>query len=413
MCNGTDFFDESPRAAASLSHPRAMVWGMDAETQELRTGLEKWARSYEPRLLDGPGAARELRRVARMEAICASVKTRLARRVDETNAWQRGGHRSAAHFVARETGTSVHQAVVTLQNGTQLEELPSVASAFASGRLTQAQVNEVAPAASVAPDRELELVALAEDARNQATLRDGCRRVQADATDALTRRNAVHHARAARAWTDTSGTWHLHANGTPDEGARIMARLNPETEAVFAEARANRRPDQRESIEAYRFDALLGIAERSGDEPRRATAHIFVNVDADKLTGGDDSPGVCEIKGVGPVPVATARELMGDALLTILVKRGVDVTTIAHDGSKTMPTAVRRAVLARDPECVVDICSAPTSEVHHIDYRSDGGVHSTKNCVGTCGWCHDLVHYHGYTLEPNGDGSYHLRAPPD
>src|SRR5574341_1295069 len=109
---------------------------MDIETRELRTALEKWAINVEPRPLDGPAAARQLRRVARMEAICASVKTRLARRVEETNAWQRGGHRSAAHLVARETGTSVHQAVVTLQTGAQLEQLPSVADAFASGRVT-------------------------------------------------------------------------------------------------------------------------------------------------------------------------------------------------------------------------------------------------------------------------------------
>ena len=140
-----------------------------------------------------------------------------------------------------------------------------------------------------------------------------------------------------------------------------MARLNPETEAVFAEARANRKPEDRESIEAYRFDALVRIAEQAATSASRHQAHLFVNVDAEKLTRGDAAAGVCEIKGVGPVPVATARELMGDALLTILVKKGVDVTTIAHDGTKTMPIAVRRAVLARDPECVVDVCSAPTA----------------------------------------------------
>ena len=78
-----------------------------------------------------------------------------------------------------------------------------------------------------------------------------------------------------------------------------------------------------------------------------------------------------------------------------------------------MPIAVRRAVLARDPECVVDTCSAPTTEVHHVRKRSDGGEHSVENCRGLCAWCHDLIHYHGYTLEPNGDGTYHLRAPPD
>jgi hypothetical protein len=212
-----------------------------------------------------------------------------------------------------------------------------------------------------------------------------------------------------RTWTDSGGTWHLHANGTPSDGARILARLDSETEAVFAGART---AGAREPVEAYRFDALVRIAESTGAERTRAKAHLFVNVDAAKLTHGDAAQGVCEIKGVGPVPVATARELLGDALLTILVKKGVDVTTIAHDGTKTMPAAVRRAVLARDPECVVDVCSAPSTEVHHKEWRSHGGEHSTKNCVGTCGWCHDLVHYHGYTLEPNGDGTYHLRAPP-
>jgi hypothetical protein len=409
----SEALETSPRNPARLSHPLVMLASMDTETRDLRTGLEKWARNYEPRLLDGPAAARELRRVARMKAICASVETRLARRVEETNAWQRGGHRSAAHFVARETGTSIHQAVVTLQTGAHLEELPAVADAFAAGRVSQSQVSEIAPAAAVAPEEERSLVALAEGDRNQAVLRERCRRVKADGTDALAQHNAVHAARALRTWTDAGGTWHLHANGTPTDGARVMARLNPETETVFAEARGSRKPEEREAIDAYRFDALVRIAEQEGDARARAKAHLFVNVDAEKLIHGDASRGVCEIKGVGPVPVATARELMGDALLTILVKKGVDVSTIAHDGTKAMPMAIRRAVLARDPECVVDICSAPTSDVHHAKWRSDGGEHSVHNCHGVCKWCHFLVHYRGYTLEPNGDGTYHLRAPPD
>src|SRR4029450_2436117 len=116
---------------------------MDTGTRDLRIAIDKWARNLEPRLLDGPAAARELRRgaggkgsgaagrgaagelrrVARMKAIVASVETRLARRVEETNTWQRGGHRSAAHFVAQETGTSVHHAGVTRGAPEPLQEL--------------------------------------------------------------------------------------------------------------------------------------------------------------------------------------------------------------------------------------------------------------------------------------------------
>ena len=378
-------------------------------TADLRIALEKWARDVEPRLLSGPNAARQLKQVARMEAIVASVKTRLARRVDESKVWQQGGHKTPAHFVARQTGTSIHQAVTILQNGERLEALPATAEAFTSGRVTQAQVNEIAPAAIVAPDREGELLGVA-DERNQALLRDTCRRVQRDGDrhPGTPQRRAPSAGGAGldRPGRDLASPCQRDAH----RRARIMARLNAETEKVFKEARA---ANARDSVDAYRFDALVRLAESTGSTAKKTRAHLFVNVDADKLIGGDGTGGGrCEIKGVGPVPVETARALMGDALLTILVKKGVDVTTIAHDGTKTMPASVRRAVLARDPECVVEVCSAPTREVHHVTWRSDGGEHSTTNCVGVCGWCHDLVHYHHYTLESNNDGTYHLRAPP-
>ena len=232
------------------------------------------------------------------------------------------------------------------------------------------------------------------------------------ATDTLERHNAAHRARAVRAWTDPGGTWHLHANGTPTDG---RPDHGPPQHRDRADLQGSpRAANARESVDAYRFDALLRIAESTGGTAAKARPHLFVNVDAEKLTGGDDTAGRCEIKGVGPVPVETARELMGDALLTILVKKGVDVTTIAHDGSQDH---ARRACDARCWPVIPNVSSrsAPPRHVRCITctWRSDGGEHSTTNCVGVCSWCHDLVHYHHYTLQPNGDGTYHLRAPPE
>jgi hypothetical protein len=37
---------------------------------------------------------------ARAERLCAAIKSRLARRVEETKVWRESGHRSAAHWVA-------------------------------------------------------------------------------------------------------------------------------------------------------------------------------------------------------------------------------------------------------------------------------------------------------------------------
>jgi hypothetical protein len=78
----------------------------------------------------------------------------------------------------------------------------------------------------VAPAEERSLVALAEDERSQAKLRDRCQQVKADTTDALAHHNRVHAARSLRTWTDAGGTWHLHANGTRTDGARITLEPN-------------------------------------------------------------------------------------------------------------------------------------------------------------------------------------------
>ena len=55
--------------------------------------------------------------------------------------------------------------------------------------------------------------------------------------------------------------------------------------------------------------------------------------------------------------------------------------------------------------------AAPTAEIHHLEARSAGGEHSVHNCRGLCKWCHQLVHYHRYSLIANDDGSLTL-APP-
>src|ERR1019366_4284820 len=88
-------------------------------------------------------------------------------------------------------------------------------------------------------------------------------------------------------------------------------------------------------------EAEPGGAEPTGDtEPR---AQVLVRVDLDALRRGSVGPGgVCEIPGVGPVPVETARELMGDAITRLVITNGVDVTTVCHLG-RSIPAHLRTA----------------------------------------------------------------------
>ena len=62
--------------------------------------LEAVSRALDPSCLDGRGASALVEVAARGERICSAMKALGARRVEETNAWREGGHRSVAHWVA-------------------------------------------------------------------------------------------------------------------------------------------------------------------------------------------------------------------------------------------------------------------------------------------------------------------------
>ena len=87
----------------------------------------------------------------------------------------------------------------------------------------------------------------------------------------------------------------------------VLRALEPLTKARFDEAR---KADEREPYDAYRFDALVTLAEQGGGGAA-APPVARVRVDLPALLAGRTSPGeVCEIPGVGPVPVAHAREVL-------------------------------------------------------------------------------------------------------
>jgi hypothetical protein len=386
-----------------------------AEIGEHCEALETALARLDVDALSGARASQVLRRVARTRHACAELEGRLARRVERTGIWRQGGHKSAAQFLAAATGTSVGAATAELATAERLESLPETADAYRAGRLSPGQAAEIANATVAAPDAEYDLL-LSARTETYSHFRDHCRRVKAAHTDLNAAHRRIHAARSLRTWTDAEGAWQLHASGTVTDGATIMAALNAETDVVFRAARAEGR---REPHEAYAFDALVRVAARERTDRAASSgpkAHVHVNVDAEPLLAAQATPGgTCEIPGIGPIPVEAARAYLGDALLTVIVKKGVDVTTVAHHG-RTVPTAVRRAVEARDPECVNATCSAREHlEIHHLEDWVRTHTTIVDGVVRVCRWDHYLITHCGYTLTPRGegeaDGTYDLIPP--
>jgi len=369
--------------------------------------------SLEPRTFDGDGAARLLKLFAEAERLAGAGKAMMARRVEETNLWRRDGARSPADWLAAATGSSVGAAVGTLETARRLEKLPTTAELRRQGKLSEAQAKEVAAAATAAPDAEADLLRAAQ--RDPvAALRQRCARVKAAAADdEAARHRRIHRERRLRHWNDADGAFRMDLRSTPEAGAVILANLKPFCDRAFAAARA---AERRESSEAYAADALVAMAEVAGrpDGDQNASgprAMVHVRVDhAALMRGHVEGDEVCEVPGVGPIPVATARAWAGDAVLKALVTKGVDVVAVAHAG-RTVTAAQRAALEDRDPMCVVPGCTINKGlEIDHVDGWAVTRITTLGRLARLCAWHHDLKTYWGYRLD-GGAGRWRLVPP--
>lgn len=221
-----------------------------------------------------------LQEVGAIENTCAALRVVLSGRIAESKMWQKQGDRSAAHFVALATRTTVSRATEILHTAKHLDGLPGTAEAFEKGTVSETQVREIASAASLNPSSEDSLLETAKTG-DVTALRDACRRVRhAAVTDELERYEAIHRSRYLRGWSDHDGAFRLDARLTPDAGASVMAALEPHRKRAFEDAR---RAGRKENPDAYLADALVslakggGSADTTGASGPRAMVHVRVD----------------------------------------------------------------------------------------------------------------------------------------
>jgi hypothetical protein len=411
---------------------------------------------FEPELMSGSDAAQVLEAFAELEKLAAAGKLLAARRVESSNIWRKTGHRSAAAHVAEATGTGLGPAITALEAARQLGSLPATDEAMRDGRLSESQIKEIAGAAAVQPDAEQELVDAA-GKQPMSVLKLRCRRVKATGPDQAATYRAIHKGRYLRNWTDADGAMRFDARLTPDEGARLAAAVKDETDRLVGETR---RAGVDEPRKALAVDALVRLAcgggrsgAAPGSVPGSGHSHRAPGSGADSDTGSDTdadadantapkTPGssepapsgpttmvhvrvdhaallrghleggeICEIPGVGPIPVEVARRLAVDSILSVLVTDGVDVTVVAHAG-RTIPASVRRALLERDQTCAVPGCDIREAlEIDHIHPVAEGGLTTLSNLVRLCHWHHYLKTHQRHRIERSG--TEWLWIPPD
>jgi len=376
------------------------------------SGLERLVSGLDPDAMAGEHAKELVGWFSRVEHLASAGKTLCAGRVAATGHFAEGGDRSAASWLASETGDSVGGALRLLETAGQLKELPALEGAFRSGELSPGQASTAAGAASVDPSKEKELLEQAKTG-SMHDLRRQAGRIRATATseqDAQARYEAIRSKRSVRWWTDFDGTFRLDARLTPDDGARLVAEIEPEAKRVFRQARDDGR---RERFSAYVADALVNVVTRKGDGKRPSHSAIL-RVDLAALRRGRLTEGeVCEIPGIGPVPLAVAREMIGDAFLKLVVTNGIDVQHVCHIG-RHISAATETALQERDPVCVVPGCDAGgfLERDHWKEEFARGGPTDLPNLCSLCTHHHFLKTHKGFKLS-GGPGRWRWIPPSD
>ncbi|MGH9128734.1 MAG: HNH endonuclease signature motif containing protein [Acidimicrobiales bacterium] len=455
-------------------------------------GLEETMADFEAGALSGADAAKMVDVFAKGERLCATGKAMCARRATEASVHRREGHRSPAAWLAARTGDSVGDAVAALSTAQAAESLPHLGEALRGGEISPRRAAQVADAAKANPAAEAELVQAAKcDSMRGLRERAAQAKAAVGSTESESARyEALRRSRYLRHWSDPDGAFHLDARLTPDDGARVAARIAAMAARISAQARAAGVSEPRSAHAADALVALVGGAgggaaagpgigqadtrastdgadgpeagvfppsprldpelwamenaqcrplpkvqpegvtcagagatspvrpDRRADPGGEAAsdfppAQVSVRIDIEALRRGYvEGDECCEIPGVGPVPAATARALLGDAWLRLIITDGADVATVCHAG-RTIPAHVRSALLERDRACVVPGCDIDYGlEIDHwVVPVVEHGPTELANLARLCHFHHVQKTHHGFVLE-GGPGRWTWIPPP-
>jgi hypothetical protein len=383
---------------------------LDRIAEELRAVV----RDLDPATLMARDAARLTEVAAEGERLFAAAKVLLARRAVEGNGWR--GETDAIvpeQWYSRISGCTEAEAGRALKMTERLAELPAIEKMLRDGGLSLTQAAICAEGATADPTAEHSLLRIAEKGEMRH-LRATKERVVTAATDEAEGRRRAKKTRSFNTWSEGFST-HGSFQGPTEEVAVLLAALKPIGQEVLATAR---KAKEYETHDAYRFDALVELGRRArhldnGAERNVAAPVTRVRVGLGRLLDYQDpAPGeeLCEIPGVGPVPVAHAREVLPHGLLELVITDGVDVQTVVST-TRHIPKALKIALEERDQRCRVEGCDRTHLEHHHVIDFAQEQLTTYQRLGGACDLHHDLITHHGYTIRDNPDGSWTLIPP--
>ena len=336
------------------------------------------------------------------------------RRFDKSGEYKADGALSAVAWVRERCNLSGGAAAERVNVARQLETLPQIEKALAKGNVGYQHVALIARAAEnvgSAPvqkeEQNLLKAAQTMDPGRFAAVAKGFEH-RVDAAAALLEANHAYERRYLHLSEPQNGMVRLDGMLDLEGGATLKAALS-----ALMPPPANdddRTPGQR------RIDALVDLARRPLDGSKLGTVggqrpHLLITASAETLLGLKGAP-PAEMAGVGPIPMETAQRLACDPTVSWLLGQAELESESASDAHRQIPAATRRALVARDRDCVFNGCHRPAiwCDGHHLVWWTRGGKTALPNLALVCGRHHRMLHEEGWTLERK-DGRWVTRPP--
>src|SRR5882762_9914709 len=348
----------------------------------------------------------------------------LIREFDARGGWNTG-FCSCAAWLSWRVGLDRGAARERVRFARALGTLPRLAQALARGELSYSKVRALTRVATAETEERLLAVGRAGTAEHVERIVRGWRRVDRKAEAEETTRR--HRSRAVHVYQDEDGMVVIRGRLEREVGAVLIQALAAAREELYQRARAKQAEDvpagtgvvdvpaETPTMAQQQADALGLLAETAlhhGIDPGAPGERyqVVVHVDAPALADAD-APGQSVLEGGAHVSAETSQRLACDASRVVMRHDGDGRVVEIGARTRTIPSALRRALHHRDQGCRFPGCGGRFTQGHHLRHWAQGGPTTLSNLALLCRRHHRAVHEEGYQVACLPDGALQSRRP--
>ena len=327
----------------------------------------------------------------------------LVRQFDERAGWLKWGLANCAEWLHWRCDLSMSAAREKVRVAHALKTLPLITAAFSNGELSYSKVRPLTRVAR--PDNEESLLSFALKT-TASRVEERCRELRCGTVESADVANRAFCCRSLRVHRDVDRGMMTITVELPIETGELMEKALDRAR----DTTASQTPELvDESWSVQQADALVTVANAylSGNSEKAACTsdnyQVTVHVDRSALTKGD---------GRSSLPIESVKRLCCDGDAVVIVENEDGEPLSVGRKTRTVPTAIKRALRARDKGCSFPGCHHKRFvDAHHVRHWSAGGETSLNNLILLCSRHHRLVHEGGFRIERDFQDRWFFKRP--